>query len=309
MTTWQRVFLGGVAAVIQLVGFFILVRFTPTSDFRSFIPILLGFYASSWLGLALGEAAVGVSSGRRKLLIGMLPTAGLIGLLGSASMVGLVGGALALNLAGSWLLGRGWQEALDTRLPRESAENGAPAWRRTGARLLAALAAGFVLWQTIVDSVRIRYAVEARIIGEARTLIAAQEAYAALNSGFYDTPECLQAPSRCLQTALPPGIVFLGPEPWSGNLRYYRRRFIPGPGVDSRDRPPGASSSSMRSYAYVGVPAEPDGLRGFIRRMAGQSLAGARAICADSTGRICLSDGAAEPRIVDGICAPNCQTP
>ena len=63
----------------------------------------------------------------------------------------------------------------------------------------------------------------------------------------------------------------------------------------------------MKTFAYVVVPAEPGGIRGLIWRMAGFSLQGVRAFCADSTGRVCGTGGGAEPRIVDGICAPECK--
>jgi hypothetical protein len=139
--------------------------------------------------------------------------------------------------------------------------------------------------------------------------VSAEAAYESVNFGFDDTPECLQNPARCLPDYPAVGPPFLPTKAWTGTVGYFRRRFVPGAAVPSADRPLGASASSVRSYAYVAVPAEPDGRIGLVWRAAGRSLAGVRSFCADSTGRICASDAGTEPRIVDGLCppAPECR--
>jgi hypothetical protein len=287
------------AAFVHLVGFLVLVGWLPSS---SFWPLLLaGFYVWSGLALAIGETAVGATPGARTLAAAVVTSMGLLWIeplllrQGHSALPACVVVALGLNLVASWTLGR-------------SGGLGAPGTAaRYAARLAAVLAALFVSWQVIVDSERVYYFVEARMIADLRTMISAQASYASVNFGFYDAPECLQAPRDCLG-AYPQGAPpFLGPEPWRGTLRYYRRRFVPGAPVDPAERPANASRASVKSYAYVAVPAEPDGIHGLIWRWGGLSLGDVRALCGDSTGRICATDRREEPRLADGVCAPECQ--
>jgi hypothetical protein len=304
----RRTILAVAAAAIQLAGCLAIVLHAArhTGPWAA----LAGFYLSSLLGLACGEAAVGASSGPRKRWIALLTTAGLLGSYvwidssrrtGSSSatfVVLLPACGIVVSMLGAWLLGA-----------RRSAAALASARRSRGVRsaagLVAASAAAFVVWHAVVTLVTPDYVLQPRLIGDLRTLVSAEAAYETVNSGFDDTPECLQAPTRCLPTYPPSGPVFLRTGPWTGTVGYFRRRFVPGAPVPPGDRPAGASSSSVRSYAYVAVPAPPDGFQGFVWRRAGISLEGVPSFCADSTGRICRVDGGGEPRVVDGLCAPD----
>jgi hypothetical protein len=311
----QRTLLGVIATAVQVAGCFVVFR---SRHSISWLFAMAGFYLSSWLALAVGEIVVGASRDPRKRGIAVLTTAGLVGGYSwidhslrtgrSFPTVLFLCACLSVNLLGSLLLGRPRRRAgadVPAVAPRRAGRNG---WVRGAAGLVAVGAAVFVGWQAAVASVSLTYAVEPRLIGDLRTLISAQAAYGTVNLGFYDTLECLQAPSRCIPNYPAAAPVFLESRRWSGTVGYFRRRFVPGAGVDPEQLRAGASPTSIRTFAYIAVPAEPGGIRGFIWRQAGLSLHGVRSFCADSTGRICVSDGGTEPRIVDGVCAQECES-
>jgi type IV pilus assembly protein PilA len=115
---------------------------------------------------------------------------------------------------------------------------------------------------------------ESGAIGNLRTIVSAEAAYQGVNAGYYDTPACLFAPAQCLGSNAPPS-PFLSPEvvfdvPKTG----YVLRFYPGETVSA----PGASPSSLTSFAVVASPASAQG--------------GVRTFCTDSTG-------------VVSVCAPS----
>lgn len=140
---------------------------------------------------------------------------------------------------------------------------------------------------------------ERAVIGHLRAVLAAQKAYAAVNGGYYDTLECLAAPSACLPVSPAPG-PFLSPELFVAKeegpfkayppIHGYKRFFIAG----ARAEPaPGAriSSSSITGFGYAAIPEAPGetGIHGFL---------------ADDLGRICFhSSGAVPPIFGAGRCA------
>jgi hypothetical protein len=315
MSLRRRALLGVIATAVQVAGCLVVFRSRHSIPW---VLVIVGFYLSSWLALASGEILVGASRDPRKRGIAVLTTTGLVGSYSwidhslrtgqSFPLVFFLCMCLSVNLLGSLLLVRPRRQVTPEVLPAAADQSRRNGWVRGGAGLVAAGALLFVGWRAAVVSVSLTYAVEPRLIGDLRTLASAQAAYATVNSGFYDTLECLQTPSRCLPNYSTSAPVFLEPGRWSGTLGYFRRRFIPGAGVDPKELPAGASPTSIRTFAYIAVPAEPGGLRGFIWRRAGLSLEGVRSFCADSTGRICVSDGSAEPRVVEGVCSPECQS-
>ncbi len=109
---------------------------------------------------------------------------------------------------------------------------------------------------------------ESGAIGRLQTVVSAEVAYSAGNGGYYDTLDCLVAPTRCVSNAeaafLPREVVANGA--YAGHL--YPGEAAPRPEGGS----PAISASSMRSFAYVLVPATVG--------------AGTRAFCADETGVI-----------------------
>jgi hypothetical protein len=105
-------------------------------------------------------------------------------------------------------------------------------------------------------------------------LLSAETAYREANHGFYDTPQCLAAPSGCIPgyTGPPFADDGLAAPPKSG----YDRTFHPGPAA--ADRPVGASPSSLQSFSFVLVPSTPGetGTRGFCGDNSGRTRGGAR---------------------------------
>ena len=176
----------------------------------------------------------------------------------------------------------------------------APSAARPGAYLgaLAAAAAPFLIWGFLMTPMHgwtgsRPSGNEAGAIGDVRTFLSAQQAYQAGNGGFYDLPECLVSPQRCIPGYPPNAPAFIDPDLGQTTLvkRGYRRTFHPGPAAElpaiaGRK----ASPTSITSYVYIAVP-----------RWFGRT--GIRAFCGDVTGRICYTDDGTLPRIDQGLCA------
>jgi len=121
-------------------------------------------------------------------------------------------------------------------------------------------------------------------IRDVRTVLSGQAAYQGVN-GYYDTLECLARPSSCIPgypSAMPSFLdVHLAQrEPYG----QYRHWLVPGRPVT--DRPPFASPTSTRTFAYVAVPLDS-------RR---------RSFCADDTGDIFQAQDGITPTIREGHC-------
>ena len=93
-------------------------------------------------------------------------------------------------------------------------------------------------------------------IGDARTVLSAELAYASANGGFYDRLECLARPATCI-----PGYAANGPsfiDPMLASLRTkhsYLRRFYAGPRPSAEEIAKAkASPSSVKAFAYVLLP-------------------------------------------------------
>lgn len=134
---------------------------------------------------------------------------------------------------------------------------------------------------------------ESAVIGDVRAVISAEVAYANENGGYYDTTECLVAPSGCIPGYS--GTRFLDPVlTESGQLKHgYRRQLYLGPapeGLNAR-----VSPTSVKSFAYVAEPMS-----------VGQT--GVRAFCGDDSGRVCYWTNGRPTEIVDGKCPTDCAT-
>jgi hypothetical protein len=136
-------------------------------------------------------------------------------------------------------------------------------------------------------------AAEATAIGDIRTMISAQAAYASQNDGRYEPRlECLLEPAKCLPGYASDAPPFLDQALASLRTKAgYRRAFHPGPegapraGLAGHSRNPGVTS-----FAYTAVPEVPGetGVRGF---------------CGDSTALICFTGDGREPTVSpDGRC-------
>ena len=125
---------------------------------------------------------------------------------------------------------------------------------------------------------------ESATLGDVRTVISAQAAYAASNAARYGPMECLSKPSACIPGYQEIAPTFLDSKLASGHPKSgYNRTFLPGPAAQ------GLSPSSMSSFAYVAVPIIP-----------GES--GIRAFCGDASGMICATKDGSMPLVRDGRC-------
>jgi type IV pilus assembly protein PilA len=132
---------------------------------------------------------------------------------------------------------------------------------------------------------------EAGAIGDVRTVISAQVAYASANGEYFDTLECLAAPQQCIPSYPAGSPVFLDQMfVQSGVKAGYQRNLHAGPAPFDLD-PTRVSRSSMTAFAYVAVPIQ-------------QGRTGIRAFCGDSTGVVCHTADGRMPPIVDGQCPP-----
>ena len=137
---------------------------------------------------------------------------------------------------------------------------------------------------------------EAVAIGDTRTVISAEVAYSTQNNGFYDTLECLGAPSACLPgysgtTFLDASLAGTAVLPKGG---YHRTLHVGDPPeVDGAGG--GKSPSSVRTFAYVSEPVT-------------QGQTGVRAFCGDDTGRVCYWSDGVPTDLVDGHCPVDCTT-
>jgi hypothetical protein len=136
-----------------------------------------------------------------------------------------------------------------------------------------------------------RPAGDVHAIGDLRTVISAEAQYSQGNGGFFDTLECLTAPSPCIpgETATPGGVTYLDPAFLRRERHGYVFTFHPGPVASSRD-PVATSPSSLAAFAYVGAP-----------RTSGSGL---RAFCGEASGRICFTSSEPMPAVRDGVCPP-----
>jgi hypothetical protein len=146
------------------------------------------------------------------------------------------------------------------------------------------------LAQRVQGSIALRNA--RAVIGDMRTVVAAEMAYSAVNAGFFDAPACLEKPSACLSPVadLPQllSAEISSLEPRSG----YDRSFHPGPPPSAEQaRWLGISASSLSTFAYVAVPTRP-------------GVTGTASFCADSMGRVCVQEDGGTPAVVNGLCEP-----
>ena len=141
--------------------------------------------------------------------------------------------------------------------------------------------------QLTADQIRAR---ERMALVSLSTVVQAQQSYAALNQGLFDSITCLMQPGQCIPgqkdatPVLDPGYHWL--EPRLG----YVMRIHPGPAASPDQVRRGASPTSTVTFAATVTPEYP-------------GRTGGRAFCADSAGRMCFTDGSAPP-VKDGRCEP-----
>jgi type II secretory pathway pseudopilin PulG len=136
---------------------------------------------------------------------------------------------------------------------------------------------------------------EAATIGDLRTMVSAQAAYASANRGFHDQPQCLLSPVDCIPGYPSAAPTFLDSAIVSADLRHgYRFRFVAGPEAPPEVRQQGqVSPTSLAGFAYVAEPAQP-----------GQT--GVRAFCAEASGIICVDPDGRMGEVSEGTCPADC---
>lgn len=218
-------------------------------------------------GLAIASLVIGIVS---------LPTGGCL-LVGA--LVGIVLGIVALVKA--------------SRSPEEYGGQGfAIGGIVTSAISLVLLPfVGIIAAIAIPSLLRARVAAnEAAAIGDIRTVISAEAAYAASNGGLYDSPPCLATPGQCIPDYKGPSFLDEGLASLESKTGY-QRSFEPGPPADTSGGH--VSPSSVRSYAYLAVPIT-------------KGQTGVRGFCGDSSGQICYTRDGSAPEVVNGSCSETC---
>jgi type IV pilus assembly protein PilA len=150
---------------------------------------------------------------------------------------------------------------------------------------------GMVAAIAIPSLLRARVAAnESVAIGNLRTVVSAQHAYASANQGFFDQLECLATPIQCVPAYPADSPSFLDTSFLNVRRSGYEYRFIPGPPAPPDVVQGGqVSPTSLGGWAYVAVPLQP-----------GQS--GVRSFCADMSGQICYRPDGSPPDSGDGTC-------
>lgn len=162
---------------------------------------------------------------------------------------------------------------------------------------LVPVIAGIVAAIAIPNLLRSRVvANESAVIGDIRTIISAEAAYAGANGGYYDRLQCLSYPyESCIPeypTAAPEFLDYALSKAQMKNG--YNRKFHPGAYPESAEQGSFLSPTSMESYAYVAVPESP-------------GLSGLRSFCGDASGRVCVFSNGENPFIQDGACPIDCE--
>jgi type II secretory pathway pseudopilin PulG len=154
-----------------------------------------------------------------------------------------------------------------------------------------------VIFVGIVAAIAIPSLLRARVsanesgaIGDLRTAVSAEVAYASANMGYGDRLECLAQPTQCIPGYPATGPVFLDPTFLTSPRHGYEFRFVPGPPAPPTALQSGqASPTSLTGWAYVAVPVK-----------AGQT--GIRSFCADMSGVICYRADGNPPDASAGAC-------
>ena len=126
---------------------------------------------------------------------------------------------------------------------------------------------------------------EASVVGDLRTVVMAEAAYASVTGGVYGPLECLATPASCLKGYTGPVFLESRDHRVLESVRYrYRRTFHAGP-----ERTGDNGTRGPASYAYVAVPLK-------------RRSYSARSFCVDDTGILRHDKTGAPPPIKDGRC-------
>jgi type IV pilus assembly protein PilA len=130
---------------------------------------------------------------------------------------------------------------------------------------------------------------ESAALGDVRTLISAEAAYAGANGGYYDKLECLAQPQLCIPGPSAPSQAMIDAMLANTTPRHgYEFTLHLGPQAPSESGRP-VSPSSVTSFAYVAAPVA-----------AGRT--GQKAFCGDEAGVVRVSAEGSAPTIFSGKC-------
>lgn len=216
------------------------------------------------------------------LVLGILglPTAGLVGI---GAMLGIVLGVVGLVKA--------------RNAPEEYGGKGLAVAGIALSVLSIAVAPvlGIIAAIAIPSLLRARISAnESAVIGELRSVLAAETSYRSINGGHYDTLECLARPSGCVPGHSGPAL--LDPELAKAGARNgYHLAFYPGPRPEAPAAATAVSPSSVTAFAYVAIPVQP-------------GKTGHRSFCVDAGGHIRVQPDGTAPGIVAGACPEDWDT-
>lgn len=162
--------------------------------------------------------------------------------------------------------------------------------------VVGVVGAGIVAAIAIPSLLRARVSAnEAATIGDLRTMVSAQAAYASANAGFADSPECLVRPTQCIPRYPEAAPNFLDARMASEQRNGYRFRFVPGPPAQVDERYKSMlSPSSVSGFTYLAEPIT-----------VGQT--GVRAFCAEASGLICYDPDGQLGDPIAGSCPADCK--
>jgi hypothetical protein len=287
----------GLFALLAALGMFVLVSQVPAQPPAG--RLILAAVGVFCLFVALVQLVAGIGL-LRLANIGRILQIALAGIMLLNLPFGTVVGVLLLI----YLLKPGAKVLFSGRSAQElSAQDvqDVEAFRRSTGLVIAAFAVqGLVLVAAvgIVAAIAIPSLLRARVsanessaLGDVRTMISGQVAYSMENQGYYDNADCLITPARCIPSYAGSTPNFLDPSLANPARRGYSFQLHTGPAPSPAN--PGASPSSVTTYAYVAVPTVP-------------MRTGIRAFCGDASGVICVFSDGNVPPIEGGMCPPGC---
>lgn len=288
----------GVVAVLLLLGLATAAPSGPAAE-REVVMIAGGL----WLAIALVHVATAVGLWRLRPWGRTLQM-----VLAAISLIGVPIGTIVGGLILYYMTRPGVKLVFSGRRPSELTPAELAAVEADGRGLavvvigVLAVVAASIAVLGIVAAVAIPSLVRARIsgneaaaIGQIRSMISAQMAFAAANGNAYGEPRCLLSPSECIPGYAPSDPAFLAPETASPERSGYRFEFHAGGSAGETGGSAGveAGGTGMTSFAYTAEPMQP-----------GET--GARAFCGDATGTICEFAGGRLPPIDGGGCPAGC---
>lgn len=158
---------------------------------------------------------------------------------------------------------------------------------KVGEALLASVLCGLCVWQVVASAPAGRPgAMSGAAVGDVRSMISAEMAYASANNGAFGSLTCLKNPESC---GWPKGLPsFIDADLAALKPKYgYARSFLAGPAGH------GTVDPGLATFVYIATPVT-------VSEEATRGFAG------DHTGRVCFTTDGTAPPIVNGALAPGC---